>query len=141
MQNLKNKTNIDFIASASRHLHLLGAQPAILVGIGRLGLQPGVDFAGGTVVEVQFEQAHLRGGRAQARRVGWLHDVSVQSIGSADENSFLPALGGVTQLTEENAGKAREAIQALGPVRNLYPGPGQRASSTLRSEQPSPPAD
>ena len=104
MQILKNKTNIDFIGKRkpaffiSTVINLL-----ILVGIAVFGFNLGVDFAGGTVVEVQFNHpVSAADVRERVESSGQLHDVSVQSIGSSSENSFLVRLGGVTQLTQES---------------------------------------
>ena len=94
---------------------------AILVGIATVGFNLGVDFAGGTVVELKFNQPISAAEVRKRAEDGGLHDVSVQNIGSSDENSFLLRMGGVTQLNEENAEKAKAAINALGNVRNVYP--------------------
>ncbi|MET0402748.1 MAG: protein translocase subunit SecF, partial [Cystobacter sp.] len=117
MQILKNKTNFDFIGKRKPAVFLSTAvNLLILVGIAVFGFNFGVDFAGGTVVEVQFNHAVTAADVRERVESGQLHDVSVQSIGSAAENSFLVRLGGVTQLTEEGATKASQAIQALGQV-------------------------
>ncbi|QRK05383.1 protein translocase subunit SecF [Archangium violaceum] len=117
MQLLKNKTNIDFIGKRKPALFISTAiNLIILIGIAVWGFNLGVDFAGGTVVEVKFDHPISAAEVRKRAESGGLHDVAVQSIGSADENSFLLRLGGVTQLTEESAGKAASALQALGPV-------------------------
>src|SRR5512143_2728200 len=122
MQILKNKTNIDFIGKRKPAIFISTAlNLIILVGIAVWGFNFGVDFAGGTVVEVKFNKNVSAAEVRKRAESGGLHDVSVQSIGAAEENSFLLRLGGVTQLTEESAAKAKEAIQALGPVKNIYP--------------------
>jgi preprotein translocase subunit SecF len=117
MQILKNKTNYDFIGKRKPAIFISTAiNLIILVGIAVVGFNFGVDFAGGTVVEVQFNHPISASEVRERVESGQLHDVSVQSIGSAEENSFLVRLGGVTQLTEEGAAKASQAIQALGQV-------------------------
>lgn len=124
MQLLKNKTNIDFIGKRKIALFISTAiNLIILVGIAVWGFNYGVDFAGGTVVEVKFDHPVTAADVRKRAESGGLHDVSVQSIGSADENSFLLRLGGVTQLTEESAAKASTALQALGGVdpKNVRP--------------------
>ena len=50
---------------------------------------------------------------ADAAKEGGLHDPTVQGIGTASENSFFLRMGGVTQLNEETAKPAEEAIKAL----------------------------
>jgi len=120
MQILKHKTNIDFIGKRKPALFISSVlNLAILVGIAIFGFNFGVDFAGGTVVELRFD--HPVGAdevRARAQSAG-LQDVSVQGIGSASENSYLLRLGGVTQLTAESAVTARTALEALGGISNL----------------------
>jgi preprotein translocase subunit SecF len=135
MQILKNKTNYDFIGKRKPALFISTAiNLLILVGIALWGFNFGVDFAGGTVVEVQFNKDVSAAEVRKRAEAGALHDVSVQSIGSAEENSFLLRLGGVTQLTEESAAKAKTAIQALGPVKSIYPDLANGIIN-LRSEQ------
>ncbi|QAT84179.1 protein-export membrane protein SecF [Corallococcus coralloides] len=121
MQILKHKTHIDFIGKRKPALFISTViNLAIIVGIAAVGFNFGVDFAGGTVVELKYNTPTTAAQVRQKAQAGGLHDVSVQGIGSADENSFLLRMGGVTQLTEENAERAKTAIQGLGEVRNVY---------------------
>ncbi|WP_342374693.1 protein translocase subunit SecF [Myxococcus stipitatus] len=121
MQILKNKTNFDFIGKRKPAVFISTlVNLAILVGIATVGFNYGVDFAGGTVVELKFNHSISAADVRERAQKGGLHDVSVQNIGSADENAFLLRMGGVTQLTEENAEKAKKAIEALGNMRNVY---------------------
>ncbi|MFY0521758.1 protein translocase subunit SecF [Archangium gephyra] len=135
MQILKNKTNIDFISKRKPAIFISTVlNLIILVGIATWGFNFGVDFAGGTVVEVQFNKPTSAAEVRKRAEAGGLPDVSVQSIGAADENSFLLRLGGVTQLTEESAAKAKESLQALGPMKSIYPDLANGIIN-LRSEQ------
>jgi len=121
MQILKNKTNIDFIGKRKPAVFLSTViNLLIIIGIAAFGFNLGVDFAGGTVVELKYDHPITAQEVRQRAQKGGLEDVSVQNIGSADENSFLLRMGGVTQLNEENAAKARTAIEGLGSVRNVY---------------------
>lgn len=114
MQIIKGKTNIDFIGK--RRVAVLVSTAlniAVLVGIAGAGFNWGVDFAGGTLVEVKFD------GNVTAEKVregavaGGLHEPQVQSIGSAEDNTFILRMGGVTQLTAESVTAAEAAIRAL----------------------------
>lgn len=122
MQILKHKTNFDFISKRRPALFISTLlNLIILVGIATKGFNYGVDFAGGTVVELKFKQSLGAKGDEEVRKRaegGGLHDVKVQQIGSADENSYLLKLGGVTQLTRESEEKAKASIQGLGAVQN-----------------------
>ncbi|MCU0697496.1 MAG: protein translocase subunit SecF [Myxococcaceae bacterium] len=117
MQIIKGKTNIDFIGKrriavfASSVLNI-----AILVGIALFGFNWGVDFAGGTLIEVQFKKSITAEQVREGAVKGGLQEPQVQSIGSADENTFILRMGGVTQLTEAGAKAAETAIKALGGV-------------------------
>ncbi len=135
MRIIKHKTNIDFIGKRRPALFISSVlNLAIIVGISIFGFNYGVDFAGGTVVELKFNHrvnAEEVRKRAQA---GGLHDVSVQGIGSADENSFLLRMGGVTQLTQESATKAEAAIKALAPTK-LYSADLDNGLISFRTEK------
>jgi preprotein translocase subunit SecF len=121
MQIIKHKTNIDFIGKKKPALFISSIlNLAIVVGIAIFGFNFGVDFAGGTVVELKFTHPiSAEEIRRRAQSAG-LHDVSVQGIGSASENSYLLRLGGVTQLTKETATQAEAAIKALAPTKLFY---------------------
>lgn len=114
------KTNFDFIGK--RKVAIFASSVvniAIIIGIATVGFNLGVDFAGGTLVEVKF------GGNTTAQQVregavkGGLQEPQVQGIGSAEENSFILRLGGVTQLTEEGSKAAEAALRGLGEVTSL----------------------
>jgi preprotein translocase subunit SecF len=121
MRLIKHKTNIDFIGKRKQAIFISTIiNLAILVGIVGWGFNLGVDFAGGTVVELKFNKPMKDTQVRQLALDGGLHDVAVQNIGAEEENAFLVRLGGVTQLNEENAEKAKAAITGLGNVRNVY---------------------
>ncbi|MBF5045521.1 protein translocase subunit SecF [Aggregicoccus sp. 17bor-14] len=122
MQVLKRDTHIDFIGKRKIAVYISSLiNLAILVGLAIWGFNFGVDFAGGTVVELKYNHPVSAADVRKRAEAAGLHDVSVQNIGAASENSFLLRLGGVTQLTEEGAAKARTAIQGLGNIKSVYP--------------------
>ena len=118
MEIIKNKTTIDFIGKRKAALFLSTAvNLAILVGIAVAGFNWGIDFVGGTVVEVQFKKDSAAVDAEAVRKRaegGGLSDVSVQGIGAPEEKSFLVRLGGTTQLTQETAEKADAELKKLG---------------------------
>jgi preprotein translocase subunit SecF len=80
------------------------------------GLNFGVDFAGGTEMEVRFAQ---RVEPAEIRRavedLGF-RDASVQTYGPAEENSFLIRVGRIALMTEEDVQRVVKAVEARFPV-------------------------
>lgn len=118
MEIIKTKTNIDFVGKRKVALFLSTAvNLAILVGIAVAGFNWGIDFVGGTVVEVQFKKDSAAVDAEAVRKRaegGGLTDVSVQGIGAPEEKSFLVRLGGTTQLTQDTAEKAEAALKQLG---------------------------
>lgn len=116
MELIKNKTNIDFIGKRKPALFISTiVNLAIIIGIATVGFNWGIDFVGGTVVEVKFNKSLSAEDVRKRAESGGLKEVQVQNIGGADENSFLIRLGGTTQLTAENALAAGEAIKKVYP--------------------------
>jgi preprotein translocase subunit SecF len=120
MQILKHKTHIDFIGKRRPAVFISTVlNLAILVGLFTVGFNFGVDFAGGTVVELKFNHS-IRADEVRARaEAAGLKDVSVQGIGAASEDSFLLRLGGTTQLTAENAQTVLKALEGMGKTSNF----------------------
>ncbi|MDQ3264897.1 MAG: protein translocase subunit SecF [Myxococcota bacterium] len=121
MLRIIKKTNIDFIGK--RRVALIVSTVinlAILIGIVTVGFNYGVDFAGGTLVEVQFNHPVSPQEVRKRAEAGGLDGVSVQGIGSSSENSYLLRVGGTTQLTPEGAEKAKTAMGGLGEISNVY---------------------
>jgi len=118
MHIIKGKTNIDFIGK--RRIALLISSLlnlGIIVGIAIFGFNLGVDFAGGTLVEVKFKEELQPDQLREAGKKGNLHDLQVQRIGSDADSSFLLRMGGTTQLTPDAAEKAVAAVKALGETK------------------------
>src|SRR3954471_19636392 len=100
MQILSKKTTIDFIGKRRPAIFISSVlNLAIVVGIATVGFNYGVDFAGGTVVELKFDHRVSPEEVRQRAQAAGLHDVSVQRIGAQDDNDYLLRLGGMTQLT------------------------------------------
>lgn len=120
MQLFKHGTNYNFIGH--RKLALListAVNVAVLVGVAIFGLNLGVDFAGGTVVELKFNHPVSAEEVRKRAQAGGLHDVQVQQIGAKDEHSYLLRMGGASQLTKENAAQVDTALKGVGAVKRF----------------------
>lgn len=122
MQVLKQKTHIDFIGKRRPALFISTAlNIAVIVGIAIFGFNWGVDFAGGTVVEMRFNGPTPAEEVRKRAEAGGLDEVSVQQIGNTDEDTFLLRMGGVTQLTEQTAELAKTDITQVAKVTSFRP--------------------
>ncbi|GMU63372.1 MAG: protein translocase subunit SecF [Myxococcales bacterium] len=119
-QIIKGRTTFDFIGKRRIAIYISSVvNLAILLGIALVGFELGVDFAGGTLVEVKFQAATTAEQVREGAKSGGLKEPQVQGIGAAEENSFILRMGGVTQLTEESEQAAEGALRGLGEVASL----------------------
>ncbi len=115
MHIIKGKTNFDFIGKRKIALFISSVlNISILVGIAIFGFNFGVDFAGGTLVEVKFGATTTAEQVREGAVKGGLKEPTVQAIG--DPGNFILRMGGVTQLTAESEAAAEAAIRGLGEV-------------------------
>ncbi|MCL2179216.1 MAG: protein translocase subunit SecF [Proteobacteria bacterium] len=121
MRIFKHKTNISFLKYQRTALFSSAlACIAVLVGIAVFGFNFGVDFSGGTLVEVQFSEAVLDQSIREAGTQGGLADFQVQSIGAREDNTFLLRVGGTTQLTDAHAKQVEAALRQQAEVKSFY---------------------
>jgi len=103
MEFIRHDTNIGFIPNASKFL--LGS--AIFVGLSWLviliiGLNYGIDFAGGTEIQVKFNNTvKISDIRAAVDSMPGIKGAEVQSFGVASKNEFLLKLARISYVTEE----------------------------------------
>lgn len=120
MQIIKKATHFDFMSKRRTAVLVSTAlNLAVIVGIAIFGFNLGVDFAGGTVVELKFTKDVSAEEVRQRAEAGGLQGVTVQQIGARDENSYLLRMGGVTQLTEQKRTEVEQSLQALGDIQRF----------------------
>jgi preprotein translocase subunit SecF len=110
MQFLKKKTNIDFLSLSRRRIALTISVILIivsLVSLGMRGLNFGIDFTGGILLELGYaEDADIEGIRGELFAAGF-EDAQVQLFGAANDVLVrLPPQEGTNQ------GAIRERLQA-----------------------------
>ncbi|MDR0967146.1 MAG: protein translocase subunit SecF [Myxococcales bacterium] len=105
------ETQIDFIGHRKFFMSLSGILCAlVLLGIAIFGFNWGVDFAGGSEIEVRFEAPV---DVAQVRKVmesAGFDDVTVQELGASEQNSFLIRIGRISMLSMADADKAKAGL-------------------------------
>src|SRR5919106_1654315 len=112
--------NFDFIGKRRMALAISSVlNLAIVVGIALFGLKLGVDFDGGTVVELKFTHPVTAEEVRRRAEAGGIHEVTVQRIGDESENTYLLRMGGVTQLTQESEARVRQAIEGVAKLKSF----------------------
>ena len=127
MQLLKGKLDIDFMGKR-RYAMILSAV-VLLISIGALvtkGLNFGVDFTGGTLIEVGYPEAvELEGIRdalaasgfegAQAQHFGSSRDVLVRIAPQAGKDTVELSENALSLLRQQNASMEMRRIEFVGP--------------------------
>ena len=110
MRLIKNKTSIDFLSPIRRKVALVFSAVFVIVSLGSLatrGLDFGIDFTGGILLEVGYEQpANLEAIRGNLADAGFL-DAQVQLFGR--ETDVLVRL---PPQPEDSTTEVREQLQA-----------------------------
>lgn len=144
MEIIKPGTNYDFLKHRRAFITASIVVILLIFAIAPLRLHMGVDFSGGTEIEVQFAQAvDAATVREKVAEAGY-EGASVQQIGDASENSFLIRVAQVSVLSEEEEAAFREAVdQRLGSygVETLRVDENTGDLIELRTERPVPMAD
>ncbi len=113
---LKDDFHFDFLGK--RRLSLGGSAAVIVAGLVAVialgGLNYGIDFSGGTIVQVQLRESHEIGEIREVLSSGDIGAFSLQAFGDESENEFLVTVGGskVTHIGKE-AGIAQKVKKVL----------------------------
>jgi preprotein translocase subunit SecF len=104
------------------------------------GLNFGVDFAGGTEMEVKFAQAVDPGAVRQSLE-GDFKDVSVQTYGPESEFTYLIRVGRIALLGADEVARVSQAVQARFPLQGApayNPDLGDKIDFQFQGTPPSP---
>ena len=141
MEIIKPGTKIDFLGQTRIALIFSAIACALIWILVPFRLNLGVDFAGGTEIEVQFtEPTSAEQVRERIEAAGFA-DAAVQQYGDADENSFLVRVERVSALSPEQAQKLRSSLEgALQPygVQLIDFDPSVGSQVDVRTQQPVP---
>ncbi len=114
---IPHNTKIDFVGK--RHIAVtlsLIANAAVILWAIFHGLNFGVDFAGGTEMEVKFEQTVDPGAiRTGVEALGF-KDASVQTYGAESEHTYLIRVGRIALMSQEDVERVVKAVEAKFPV-------------------------
>src|SRR5512140_1701304 len=114
---IPHDTKIDFVGK--RHIAVtlsLIANAAVILWAILHGMNFGVDFAGGTEMEVRFAQAVDPAAiRKSVEDLGF-KDASVQTYGAESEHTYLIRVGRIALTTAEDVKRVEDAVRAKFPV-------------------------
>jgi preprotein translocase subunit SecF len=113
-------TKIDFVGKRKIAVVLsLLVNAAVIVWSFAPGLNFGVDFAGGTEMEVKFAQEVDPGELRRTVEELGLGGASVQTYGDEEENSFLIRVERISLLTPETVKQVEDAVRAKLPLQGV----------------------
>ncbi len=113
MELIPHNLNVNFVGY--RKFFIAGSiiiNIAVLLAAGILRLNWGVDFAGGSEIEVKFERQVADVAVREAIEAAGFKEATVQPVGPPQDNSFLIRVGRVALMTEADALKASDALKA-----------------------------
>lgn len=141
MEIIKPGTNFDFLGKRRIALTFSTIACALIWILVPFRVNLGVDFAGGTEIEVQFtEPTSAQEVRERVEAAGFA-DASVQQYGDADDNAYLIRVERVQVMAPEQAQALRTALETkLQPfgVQSIELDPEVGSRVDIRTEKPVP---
>jgi preprotein translocase subunit SecF len=137
-----HNTKFDFVGKRYIAVTLsLIANLAVIAWAVFHGLNFGVDFAGGTEMEVKFEQAVDPGQiRTGVEDLGF-KDASVQTYGPESEHTYLIRVGRIALMTQEDVKRVEDAVRAKFQVAgqpHFNPDTGDKIDFQFQGTPPTP---
>lgn len=141
MEIIKPGTNFDFLKHRRAFIMASIAVIVLIFAIMPMRLNMGVDFAGGTEIEVQFTEAVDAATVRQKVAEAGYEGASVQQIGDPSENSFLIRVSQVSVLSQKEEETFRDVVnRRLGSygVTSIHVDPNTGDLVDVRTERPVP---
>jgi preprotein translocase subunit SecF len=139
---IPHDTKIDFVGK--RHIAVtlsLIANAAVILWAVFHGLNFGVDFAGGTEMEVKFQQAVDPGAIRKGVEDLGFKDASVQTYGPESEHTYLIRVGRIALMSQEDVNRVVQAVEAKFPVQgtpHFNPDVGDKIDFQFQGTPPTP---
>ncbi|OFX21169.1 MAG: protein-export membrane protein SecF [Anaeromyxobacter sp. RBG_16_69_14] len=139
---IPHETKFDFVGKRYIAVTLsLIANLAVILWAVFHGLNFGVDFAGGTEMEVKFAQTVDAGAiRKSVEDLGF-KDASVQTYGAESEHTYLIRVGRIALMSQEDVTRVVQAVQAKFPVQgtpHFNPDVGDKIDFQFQGTPPTP---
>jgi preprotein translocase subunit SecF len=141
---IPHDTKFDFVGK--RHIAVVLSLIANLTVIGWAvfhGLNFGVDFAGGTEMEVKFQQAVDPGAIRKGVEDLGFKDASVQTYGPEAEHTYLIRVGRIALMTPEDVKRVIGAVRSKFPIAgepHFNPEVGDKIDFQFQGTPPAPDA-
>jgi len=139
---IPHDTKFDFVGKRYIAVTLsLIANAAVILWAVFHGLNFGVDFAGGTEMEVKFQQVVDPSSiRKSVEDLGF-KDASVQTYGPESEHTYLIRVGRIALMSQEDVNRVVQAVEAKFPVQgtpHFNPDVGDKIDFQFKGAPPTP---
>jgi preprotein translocase subunit SecF len=141
MEIIKPGTQFDFLGKTKVAVTFSAIVCALIWILVPFRVNLGVDFAGGTEIEVKFNQTTSAEQVREKVEAAGFPGANVQQYGSKDENSYLVRVERISVMSPEQAKGLQDSLQtALAPygVQSIDFDPNVGAKVDIRTEKPVP---